>query len=388
MRVFVIDISGKVLYYDNALCNALSKDKNHKIYFVAPDISKYCPKCESGVLKLLSLIPRKYKNSNNRFKRIIKAVEGLLNYQYLILQCLIHRPNIIHFQWLPFLEVSIIEFIILKIIRILMPNAKLVLTIHNLYPHDFDKDKLEGYKKRFVKVSKCFDSFICHTETSRNEVINQFEIGWDRINVIHHGVFEPDLSGIERNIKTCKPKKTKFIIYGNQNPYKGTDLMIDAFSKLSKNYREHAELSVVGQIQPAFFEELKTIAKGVDIEWMPYFVDNKTLNQQILNSDVIVLPYRSITQSGVLLLALYFKKIIVCSDLPSFRETLFDYPSELFFKTGDSTQLMLIMEKILNGKIDNDKALNVIDKLKTNYSWDAAAKKTIDVYRKVICAYN
>lgn len=382
MKVFVVDISGKVLYYDNALCNALSNDKKHIIYFVAPDISKYCSKCESKVLNLLSLVPQKYKNSDNQFKRIIKAVEGILNYLYLFVLCLKQRPTIIHFQWLPFLEVSIIELIVLKFLRKIKPNSKFVLTIHNLYPHDFDKDKSERYKKRFIKVAGCFDSFVCHTEISRNEVIKHFDIKKDRINVVHHGVFEPNLNGIERNTDASKPYKKRFIIYGNQNPYKGTDLIIDAFTKLSSNYREQAQLAVVGQIQPAFYDELKTKGEGFDIEWMPYFVDNKTLNQQIVNSDVIVLPYRSITQSGVLLLALYFKKLIVCSDLPSFRETLDGYPPDLFFKTGDSTQLMLIIENILDDKIDENKALNVIERLKNNYSWDAAAKKTIDVYNK------
>lgn len=65
-----------------------------------------------------------------------------------------------------------------------------------------------------------------------------------------------------------------------------------------------------------------------NFQWMPYFVAEQKLDYEINESDVIILPYRSISQSGVLLLSLYFKKPIITSDLPSFKETLKGYRDE------------------------------------------------------------
>ena len=381
MRVFVIDISGKVLFYDQALCNALAYENVSEVFFVATDISKYCSECNSHVISLLSLVPRRYKNSDCLLKRAVKAIEALLNYMYLLHICRRRKPDVVHFQWLPLLEVSSFETVFLRLIRKVLPRTRLVLTIHNIYPHGFCPDEQIKYKKRFIQASSFFDGFICHTDISKREVVGQFGIDENCISVVHHGAFEPDLSGIK-----CEPdkEKTRLIVYGNQSPYKGTDILIDALSKLSPAYRNRIQLSVVGQIQPQYYVALREKGAGLDINWMPSFVDDRTLNQEIVNADIIVLPYRSITQSGVLLLALYFRKIIVCSDLPSFRETLEGYPSNLFFEAGSIEGLKSVIERILDHQTDNERALEVIDKLREKYSWESAAKKTINVYKTIL----
>ena len=102
----------------------------------------------------------------------------------------------------------------------------------------------------------------------------------------------------------------------------------------------------------------------------------------IESSDFIALPYREISQSGVLLLALYFRKPLLISNLPSFSETLKGFTSDMFFETGDSKSMSELIIRMLSGEVDTQKELKVIESLNEEYSWENSARKTLDVYRK------
>ena len=54
-------------------------------------------------------------------------------------------------------------------------------------------------QKRFLKISCYFDLFIAHTHESKKEILEHFYIDGGRVAVVHHGVFEPELGGLERN---------------------------------------------------------------------------------------------------------------------------------------------------------------------------------------------
>ncbi|MFK2235280.1 hypothetical protein ACIXMR_13945 [Bacteroides fragilis] len=74
--------------------------------------------------------------------------------------------------------------------------------------------------------------------------------------------------------------------------------------------------------------------------WTPYFLEETVLHTRIQQADIIVLPYRAISQSGVLLLSIYFEKLVICADLPSFVETLSVDIDDAIAKSFFSRQMM------------------------------------------------
>ncbi len=380
MKVYIIDISGRVVNYDFALYHAVNNNMlEGDIKLMVTDVPEDLK--DGHVKSLLSFVPTKYKSSENFIKRILKALESVVNYIYILFVCLLNKPDILHFQWLPFSEICSIEVLILRVYKLFLPQSKLLLTIHNVYPHNYIDEKKIRYKKRFVKLSRFFDGFIVHTNESKHKVVSDFFIEEDRVCVVHHGIFEPDLKGIKRKERVSG--KYRIISYGHQDLYKGTDLLLDAIQLLPYEYKEKVELEILGRGQQPYIDLLKKKGEGLSIEWKLYYVDDKTLYQDIINADVIVLPYRNISQSGVLLLALYFNKPIICSDLPAFVETLGDYPIELFFKSGDPHSLKDTIIRQLNNKMDESLIYNCFKNLREKYSWHEAGKKTVGVYKRI-----
>ena len=381
MNCLMVDISGKVLNYDIALCEALVKALSPKdrLKFFAANVVPGKIKCDCS--KLISLIPRTKQNSENIIKRGIKALEGVVNYIYLTLYLISHKIDILHFQWLPFLEICSFEHFLLKLIRFFSPKTRIVLTVHNLYPHNSSDAKKNAYRGRFKKIQKYIDKFILHLEVSKQEFCRDFSIKDSKICVIPHGVFEPKGCTVHPR---KRGKKLNLIMYGNQSYYKGTDILVDALNLLPKECQEKVHTIIVGKIAQDYFASLKKKTDSLDFEWIPEFVPDDVLYEKIMESDAIVIPYREISQSGVLLLALNFERMLIVSNLPSFKETLDVYSDDLFFESGNCQNLSIKLQNLINNASFDESYISQLSEIKDRYLWESSANKTMNCYNTLI----
>lgn len=175
--------------------------------------------------------------------------------------------------------------------------------------------------------------------------------------------------------------------FGGQSYYKGTDVLVDAVCGMDNSMQSRIETHIVGGISEKFLNELKEKDKDSIITWKPYFLDDDELYSEINSCDLIVLPYRAISQSGVLLLSIFFNKFIICSDLPSFKETMRGGEDDslddvLFFKNEDSVSLRNLIKRYVDQDVDEVTVHERITRLKELYSWESAARSTLGVYNK------
>lgn len=372
-KYLIVDITGRVELYDHALSEAIAKacSDEEQVKLLLPG---------NG---LLSFIPKKLQNSENVVKRMVKVGEALLNYLFIVLRLMFCRVDVLHLQWLPFMEINAWENPILALMRKVAPRTRFVLTIHNVYPHNMDDCTKKNYNTRFRKACSYIDAFIVHTKISKEDVIREFGLPEKKIAVCCHGVFVPkdiSIKQTKQDAKICR-----VLQFGTQSYYKGTDVLVDAVCGLPENYKSKIETHIVGGINSGFLEEMKAKDKHGTIVWKPYFLGEQELYEEINNSDIIALPYRAISQSGVLLLAIYFEKNIICSDLPSFVETMRgndtkDLDDLLFFKSESADSLRQVIMRYADKSIDEEAVKRRIQHLKGLYSWESAANSTLTVY--------
>lgn len=379
----IVDISGKVLNYDYALCNAMADDNNIAQIVLAAHVHEK-DKYNGKHLKLVSLIPSSKQKSAAKFKRIAKALESFINYTILLVYILIKRPVIIHFQWFPFLEFSPVEISYVRLLKWIRPKSKLVYTIHNVFPHStIQTAKREKYKKRFLSIDKSIDHYIVHTETTARELEQQFSIEKGRLTVVAHGIFKPNYQLRQNSVLNHEAKKT-IIFYGFNRRNKGADILVEATNMLPLELKKKVRVLIVGRTSDEYLQELQEKAGDADVSIRPTFVPDNELYEMIENADYIALPYREISQSGVLLLALYFRKPLLVSDLPSFRETLKGFSADMFFETENPKSMCELIERMLSGKIDIIKELSLIESLNKEYSWEKSATITLETYSRIL----
>lgn len=376
MKIAVLDITSRnAVLYNPSLCNSLSK--------IESDVTLLSPKI--GVKdvsfkhnKLLNLIPDSWVSKTTRTKRVFRAIEVIINYLIVWFYLLMKRPDVLHIQWLPFLEFSSIELKILKWYHLSCKNTRLFLTVHNVFPHDMPIEKREGYINRFIQLDSCLSGYFVHLYSNKEDLIRNYNIKSRKIHVAYHGIYNP--VGYKPVIHHEPDGKLHIIMYGYQNKYKGADILVNAIKLLPKEYLHKVEVVILGKTSNDLLHLVTKDLESINIHWNPTFVSDEELYDAIGISDLIILPYRAISQSGVLLLALSYRKPIITSDLPSFKETLKGYKQDWFFKSEDSQSLSDLIKRYVDKDIDIQEQVKVIETLNELYSWDETARKTLEAY--------
>ena len=160
--------------------------------------------------------------------------------------------------------------------------------------------------------------------------------------------------------------------------------MVKAVSSLPKDIRDKIEVTIAGKTDDFLYNDNINLANQAGIKWDSRYYTDKELNQLIMDSDVLVFPYRNISQSGALLLALAFGKPMIVSKLSSFIETLDGFPEDAFIDVDSVESLKnAIIVHIDKKQTVFSQEINIISELQKKYSWNNSAKKTIRLYNSL-----
>jgi glycosyltransferase involved in cell wall biosynthesis len=95
-------------------------------------------------------------------------------------------------------------------------------------------------------------------------------------------------------------------------------------------------------------------------------------------ADVIVLPYRKIFQSGVLLMALRYKLPVIMTDLPPNAEFVKDYLCAKLFKANDEKDLHEKISELLVDQVQQDQLITIgLQKLEKEHAPEKVAATII-----------
>ncbi|MCY3998044.1 MAG: glycosyltransferase [Flavobacteriaceae bacterium] len=160
------------------------------------------------------------------------------------------------------------------------------------------------------------------------------------------------------------------LFYGIIRKYKGLDVLLRSLSRDLLD-RENIELKVVGDCyqSKAYYRKLIK-SNQLDQKVQCYFqFAGKTLTQLVFSAaDLLVLPYRSATQSGIIPLSYHYDLPLVVSDVEGIARIVKRDQSGLVSKHFPSDFYQTIISSLQKEKIESFKA-NIL-KSKSSYDWD------------------
>ena len=315
-------------------------------------------------------------------RRILKLMEALLNLAALSVRFLISPPDVIHVQYLPMLKWRLpLDFWFLELCR--KRGTKIVLTVHDLLPHDTE----DTYKHIFGKLYHSVDEVICHSDHIKARLEEEFSVAAQRIAVIPHGPFFYDLSA--RNDEAVlqnlglDPNQLFVLWQGIIFPYKGVDLLLRAWQKVEAA-NTAATLVVAGTGAPELLDQIQEqiIHLGLKRVILHFrFISSEELVALYRAAAIVVYPYRAITTSGALATGLALGKTIVASDLPVFREMLTNGENALLVDPEDAEQLGGALSELAQNTQLREKLARSIGQMNFgDSSWRTIAENTIEVY--------
>ena len=123
---------------------------------------------------------------------------------------------------------------------------------------------------------------------------------------------------------------------------KGLDILLKAFRKVV-DLNSNIILLIAGR---TWQDDLLLYQNLIDknnlannIFFHNRFIEDKDVGHYYCVSDLVVLPYKRIYQSGVLMMALSYARPVLVSDLDPFNEILSDNKNGFFFKSEDINDL-------------------------------------------------
>lgn len=319
-------------------------------------------------------------------RRILKLIESTLNLCALTIRFIASPPDVIHVQFLPMLRSRMpLDLWFVRFFQ--RRGTKIVLTVHDLLPHDTG----DRYKRIFLNLYSHVDAIICHSDHVAAKLQAEFQVPASKIDIIPHGPFFYDLPA-PQSPETLQsfgitPNQLVFLFQGIIFPYKGVDLLLNAW-QLVENENPEVCLIIAGTGSPELLDQLRAQVQQLGLQRVHLhfrFISTEELVALYRAADVIVYPYRAITTSGALATGLALGKAMVASNLSVFQELLTNEESALLIDPQDTAQFAAALLRLaaqpnlreaFSARI---KAMRYGDQ-----TWQSIALRTIQTYEKAL----
>lgn len=112
------------------------------------------------------------------------------------------------------------------------------------------------------------------------------------------------------------------LFFGYVRKYKGLDLLIEALAEIIKIDNSY-KLLAAGEFyddEKFYVDKVKSLGLDAHVKLLNKFIPNEEVSKYFVPSDLVVLPYRSATQSGILNLAYGFLKPVLVTNVGGLAE--------------------------------------------------------------------
>ncbi len=367
---------GGMDYYDSGLCAGLSEKGVFNVWYTC-DISH--PRGERTVSVVRSFKGIWGKDAG--WKRGLRFVAGLFR---TMKDAHSRNVNIAHFH---FFHVGILEVAGVVLARLF--RLRVVVTVH-----DVEAFK-PGGKSLFMQkmVYGLCSRVVVHNQVSREELITRCGVNDGMVRVVPHGSYlgliPPAMQKrIAREKLGLSQDEHIVLFFGQIKEVKGLDLLIEAFAK-ARERMGPARLVIAGKVWKDDFARYQDLidrnaladATSLHIRYIP----DDEISAFYGAADIVVLPYRKIYQSGVLLMAMSYGIPVLASDLPGMCEVVADGENGYLFRAGDPVHLAERLITVL--KDEQDQARVVVrarEDMKSRFSWDTIGGQLAGVYREAL----
>lgn len=311
-----------------------------------------------------------YSTKKIGLMKLFKFIQGYCRTVFWIFK---NKPDIVHFQWF---KLPIVDIIAILLIR---RCSKTVITAHNVLPHDTGKKYFYFYKCLYQIVS----GIIVHNEATKNEITSLFLINNKKIYVIKHGRINLKVDVMEKEkIKLCyrslinkKKGDIVFSFLGNLTEYKGLSVFVN--SVFWNNFSNNIIFVIAGKNHTG----LKlAISEKSNLYYYDKNLSNEEYEALLELSDVIVMPYVKISQSGLLLSCIDKKIPVIISKQPGLLEP-FEYGDiGWILDSNEPADLAKLIKQIAENRNYNFDW----EPVQKAYSWPSIGIKTKMCYEKML----
>jgi len=285
------------------------------------------------------------------------------------------KPDIIHLN-----DVSLRLVWALPELR----KTPIVLSIHDPRPHSGEHNWRTDFGRwlTFKRVRR----FILHNKALQESFCARYGLSIDIVDVIPFGV----LSIFREWIRESVPEDERTVLFfGRLSQYKGLEVLYEAAPLVAQNV-PNVRFIVAGRaVQGYCPQQPPVLPNGGLIEIIDRHVHGVELAQLFQQATVVACPYVDATQSGVVLTAYAFHKPVVATTVGGLPEIVVNEVTGRLVPPHHPVALAKALVELLKSPEKRHMMAANIRLLEQNeLSWERAAERTLEAYRKVVENYS
>ena len=356
---------GGISLFNHSLADELDKDHDvHRITF-----SLQYPKV---------MFPGKSQYSEFKGKLSSRLINSINPTSWIKTSNFINKlsPDLIIFQyWMPFFVPAFNS--IAKRVR-KGCGAKIMVNCNNIKPHE-PKPLDNMMTKTFFNNCDYFMVMCSEVEADLISIIENPK--YRKVPHPLYDIFGKKPSKVEAR-KELKLEAEKIILnFGLVRDYKGLDILIESAKRI-KDKIDNFKILVVGECYGNEKKFIDLAQKHNVLDYFDFrfkFIPNHMVSYYFSACDLVVLPYRTATQSGVVPIAYHFDKPVIVSNVGGLPEVVDEGQSGFICEPRpDSLSKTIInfFDKDLNQFTD------FISNYKNNFSWSNFAKNIVGLSKE------
>ncbi len=290
----------------------------------------------------------------------------------------VNRAKCVHFH---FFHATALEYLCVRLAKLL--GLRVVATIHDV--ESLCGDSRGGLQRRILNAS---DAIVAHNMVSFNELIDIVGVPECKVSRIRHGNYIDSIHGrvdmaTARRKLDLPPNAIVGLMFGQIKTAKGLDILLEALPKVVAKFPEFY-LVIAGKPWKDDFARYQASIERLDIASrvradIRYIPDDEASLYHSA-TDIVLLPYRKVYQSGVLLMAMSWGLPIIASDIPGMSELITHGDNGFLFRSGNPDSLSNVLIEALGDPDARGSAAKKALETARTHDWSLIGQELAGVY--------
>lgn len=278
------------------------------------------------------------------------------------------NPDIIHYIGWP----SLYEIPIL-----FRYGDRTITTVHDPIPHVLSK---KAKIKRFIRLIayKSISHFVLLNKNQAKEFTNYYGVDERKLLFSRLGNFD-----VIKAFGAKQESNTRNILFfGRISPYKGVEYLLEAYTSIMVDYPD-SKLIVAGGGRYHF--DILQYMNNAQIEFINEYISIERLSSLIHNSEFVVCPYVSATQSGVVASAYALNKPVIATKVGGLPEMIEDGKTGVLIAPKDISSLKKAIKDFLDNPSKVKEMARNINKLADEgpNAWSKIVLDYLEFYKNI-----
>jgi len=387
MRILEVETFGRggLAHYSYNLSCALA-DRGHQVTLLTASAYELEGRPLSEGMRVVAPISR-LSNSRSpslptRARSLLRRAEVPYDAAALAARVRRMRPDVVHLH-----STNVSSLLYLMLLR--TTGVPIVTTAHQVTPHEPAVMQQTIYRG----IHRIPDLVVAHSNLDRGRLTAEFGVDGKRIVVIPHGEYgffrsagPPPRRDEARRALGLGPQHEVVVFFGHIREYKGLDILFEAWPTVVAT-RPNARLVVAGdasRLSDARRDELLAWADRVGAIHRFEYIPLADVAGFFAAADAVAMPYRQLSQSGVLYLALALDVPVVATTVGALPEVLRDGEDALLIPPESPTALGRALIRMLGDPGLRARLARGGRRIAERHSWPVVAEATERVFSRLV----